>query len=224
MKITLSSFTILLALSFLVVDSYAQIESFYPEANKYCLMSGIGYFGLFCSIQSSTPVRDSICISPVPPDMLTFGDSTGREHKTNSCCFIIIDSTNQFSYELWQVSFDTGKKFIIPFDKEHFFRDSTFIWQFYIQLLVKKDNAVVDSLSPYFSLLEINHIKSKKPSFLKPDISLNNNTPIEIYDLMGRKVKTLSAHALVNWQVGRGVYVVRVVGERFINKKIMCLQ
>ena len=36
---------------------------------------------------------------------------------------------------------------------------------------------------------------------------------IEIYDLMGKKVKTLPATAKINWKEGNGIYIVRLVGK-----------
>jgi hypothetical protein len=52
--------------------------------------------------------------------------------------------------------------------------------------------------------------------------SLKNIKSIEIYDLMGRKVKTLPANA--NWKMRSGVYIVRYIGEGFVNKKILYLR
>jgi hypothetical protein len=48
---------------------------------------------------------------------------------------------------------------------------------------------------------------------------------IEIYDLMGRKVKTLPAGAtFLSLKKGNGVYVVRFVGKGFVQRKIMILK
>jgi hypothetical protein len=41
---------------------------------------------------------------------------------------------------------------------------------------------------------------------------------------MGRKIKTLPANAFVNWKDGKGIYIVRFVGERFLQKKIIILK
>ncbi len=52
---------------------------------------------------------------------------------------------------------------------------------------------------------------------------MKNIKTIEIYDLMGRKIKTLPANADVSkWQKGNGVYVVRYVGKnRNIQHKVV---
>ena len=45
--------------------------------------------------------------------------------------------------------------------------------------------------------------------------SLKNFKTVEVYDLLGRRVKTLPAKAFVNWKEGNGVYVVRLIGSNF---------
>jgi hypothetical protein len=49
----------------------------------------------------------------------------------------------------------------------------------------------------------------------------NSATTIEIYDLMGRKIKTIPANAPDKWQAGKGIYVVRFVGDGFVNRKVV---
>ena len=54
---------------------------------------------------------------------------------------------------------------------------------------------------------EINNLK---------DLSINNwesIKKIEIYDLSGRKIKTLPANADINWKEGNGIYIVRLIGK-----------
>jgi hypothetical protein len=52
--------------------------------------------------------------------------------------------------------------------------------------------------------------------------SLKNIKRIEIYDLLGRKIKTLPAGADVGkWKKGNGVYVVRFVGRDVVRRKVL---
>lgn len=57
------------------------------------------------------------------------------------------------------------------------------------------------------------------PQFVNSNFQ--NVKRIEIYDLMGRNVKTVSPNAFKNWKGISGIYMVRFIGDGFINKKIM---
>lgn len=48
---------------------------------------------------------------------------------------------------------------------------------------------------------------------IKSDFPLNNNMKVEIYDLMGRRVKTIPACEKIPWEEGNGMYIVRLVGK-----------
>ena len=160
---------------FITIDSNAQIEGFYPISNKYIITDAYNPFGLFCSIDNSTPVRDSISISSLSGEDLLFEDSLGKQHVIESCYFIIIDSSEEYSYELWQIYGNTGKKFIIPFDTYHIFPDSNFYCQFHLQLLVKKDNESVDSSSHNFEMWFVQSIKSEHSTLNKPDFIIQTS-------------------------------------------------
>lgn len=51
--------------------------------------------------------------------------------------------------------------------------------------------------------------------------SLKNMEKIEIYDLMGRKIKTFPAIAYTNWKTENGIFIMRFVGKGFVTKKII---
>jgi hypothetical protein len=70
-----------------------------------------------------------------------------------------------------------------------------------------------------------NYIIPEKNNF--KDLSINNwynIKTIEIYDLMGRKVKTLPADGFESWKKWNGVYVVRFVGTNVIQRKVVYLK
>ena len=48
---------------------------------------------------------------------------------------------------------------------------------------------------------------------IESDFPLNNDMKIEIYDLMGRIVKTIPACEKILWEEGYGMYIVRLVGK-----------
>jgi hypothetical protein len=52
-------------------------------------------------------------------------------------------------------------------------------------------------------------------------LTVNSLKTIEIYDLMGRKIKTLPANAFTNWKKGNGLYIVRFGGDFKKQYKIM---
>lgn len=52
----------------------------------------------------------------------------------------------------------------------------------------------------------------------------NGAETIELYDLMGRKVKTFFAHDFVNWKESSGVYIVRLRGKGFARQMKMVIK
>ena len=177
MKAKLFFVVFMLSMSFFTVDSYAQIEGFYPEvdmiyAGGECSPPGIKY-----SLLVSSPVRDSILISSVPDEWqsrMWYFDSSGNSHVVDNVYFISIDSSNKFNYEIWyhHNKSPSSIPMFVPFDSL-FVCDSQHVKPtFHLQLVVKKQNKIVDSLSQLFYAEFGLAIESEKIPLPKPDFSI----------------------------------------------------
>jgi hypothetical protein len=154
-------FAILLFILFLST-TYAQIEGFYPKGYKYYYIVNPNFEFKVLNLHSS-PIRDSISIERDEPFLEKFavGDSSGKFVYVRSFYFIIIDSLDIFSYELYYNNPLTGKP--IPFDSIFHFNGDVF----YLYLYVKKGNKIIDSAIQYISILNVDPIQSEKNAFLK---------------------------------------------------------
>jgi hypothetical protein len=199
---------------------------FYPSVDTALVNGGCCTPLIIARNLISTPVRDSISIEPGPNTLFYYIDSTGSQVTIDNYYFIVIDSLNEFDYELWYhpKSFSNFSPIIIPFDSSYYTHEN-----FYdIQLIVNKSGTKIDSFSQPFhadyglSVDDLDRIPNKfslsqnypnpfNPSttikFTIPQTPLSFGEGLEVrlivYDILGNEIVTL-----VNEEKKPGVYEV----------------
>ncbi|MGD8307177.1 MAG: T9SS type A sorting domain-containing protein [Ignavibacteria bacterium] len=201
---------------------------FYPFIDTVWIAGGCFPPDIIVSDLISTSIRDSITIEPSPNSWFFYYDSFGNQIPVDNYYFIVIDSLDQFDYELWY-----QPKSFPPFEAIQMFFDSTFyIYQneFDIQLLVKKDTLLIDFISQSFKVewgLDVEDdektpdefslyqnypnpfnpktkIRFFIPSNVKGEMS---NVILKVYDVLGGEITTL-----VNEEKSVGEYEVEFDG------------
>jgi hypothetical protein len=200
---------------------------FFPPLDTALVNGGCCTPQIIAKNLSSTSVRDSISIEPGPNTLFYYYDSTGTQTFLDNYYFIVIDSLDEFEYELWYhptaIPAAIGSnQFIIPFDTA-FYTDNNY---YDIQLIVKKNAEIIDSLSQPFHAdyglsveengkvptefsLEQNYPNPFNPStkikYHIPDQVWNDSrlVTLKVYDILGKEIATL-----VNEEKQPGTYEV----------------
>jgi hypothetical protein len=199
---------------------------FYPPVDTALVDGGCCTPQIIAKNLSSTSTRDSISIEPGLNTIFYYYDSTGTQIVIDNYYFIVIDSSDEFEYELWyhpKIA-DIYDQFIIPFDSI-FYTDNN---NYDIQLIVKKDGIRIDSLSQPFhadfglsvddlgTVLTEFSLSQNYPNPFNPSTKIKftiPNTPLSfgeglgvrlvVYDVLGNEIATL-----VNEEKQPGVYEV----------------
>jgi hypothetical protein len=192
---------------------------FYPPVDTALVNGGCCTPMIIAKNLSSTSVRDSISIEPGPYTVFYFIDSTGSYITIDNYYFIVIDSLNEFDYEVWYhpKSFTNFSPIIIPFDSSFYTHENFFD----IQLVVKKSGTAIDSFSQPFhadyglSVDDVGTIPSEfslyqnYPNPFNPStvisyqLLLSGMVTLKVYDTLGNEIATL-----VNEEKQSGVYEV----------------
>ena len=203
---------------------------FFPSVDTAQVLGGCTTPEIICKNLISTNERDSISIEPGFNTNFYYIDSSGYQIPLNNYYFIVIDSLDQYEYELWY-----HPKSFLPFNPILIAFDSTFYSnqnEFNIQLIVKKDGLRIDSLSqPFhadfglgveedgevpeaFSLSQnypnpfnpYTKIKYTIPSITLRQAQSDNWVTLKVYDVLGNEIATL-----VNEEKQPGTYEVKFI-------------
>jgi len=190
---------------------------FFPQFDTALVNGGCCTPQITAKNLSSTSIRDSISIEPGPFTMFYYIDSTGNQILIDNYYFIVIDSLNEFEYELWYhpKSFNIFTPIIIPFDSSFYTHENDYD----IQLIVSKNGFLIDSLSQPFHAdygldVESNDALPNKfslsqnfPNPFNPStvisyqLLVTSNVTLKVYDVLGNEIATL-----VNEEKQPGVY------------------
>ncbi|MDZ7623293.1 MAG: hypothetical protein U5J96_02440 [Ignavibacteriaceae bacterium] len=122
--------------------------NFFPSVDTALVNGGCTTPEFICKNLSSTNERDSISIEPGFNTYFYYYDSTGTQIPLDNYYFIVIDSLDEYDYELWfhPKSWPPYDPVIIPFDSIFYSEQN----KYDIQLIVKKNGMRIDSLSQPF--------------------------------------------------------------------------
>ena len=192
---------------------------FFPAVDTALVSGGCTTPEFTCKNLVSTNYKDSISIEPGFNTYFYYFDSSGTQIPLDNYYFLVIDSLNEYDYELW-----FHPKSYPPFDPVLIEFDSTFFSDrnnFNIQLVVKKDGLKIDSLSqPFHADFGLSVDDS---GIIPNEFSLSQNFPnpfnpvssiqyaigsrqfvtLKVYDILGKEVTTL-----VNEEKQPGTYEV----------------
>lgn len=198
--------------------------NFYPPNDTALVLGGCTTPEIICKNLISTNERDSISIEPGFNTNFYYIDSSGYQIPLDNFYFIVIDSLNQYDYELWYhpKSFPPFNFVLIAFDSTFYSNQN----EFDLQLIVKKNGLRIDSLSQPFHAdfglgveenkeipkafsLSQNYPNPFNPStkikFEIPDQVRNDSrlVTLKVYDILGNEIVTL-----VNEEKQAGTYEV----------------
>jgi len=199
---------------------------FFPPVDTALVQGGCTTPEFICKNLSSTNERDSISIEPGFNTFFYYLDSSGFQVPLDNYYFIIIDSLNEYEYELWY-----HPKTYPPFDPILILFDSTFYSgqnDFDIQLIVKKNGVQIDSFTqPFHADFGLSaegeegipnsfSLSQNYPNPFNPITTIKftiPNTPLSfgeglgvrliVYDILGNEITTL-----VNEEKQPGTYEV----------------
>lgn len=198
--------------------------NFFPTVDTAYINGGCCTPAITARNHSTNSSLDSISIEPSSNSIFYYIDSTGTLVNVDNYFFIVIDSLNEFDYELWYYpkANDNFDPIVVPFDSTYFIDYNNFDFQ----LIVKRNGEIIDSLSQPFHAdfglgIESNYefpdgfcLHQNYPNPFNPSTTIRFTiselrfTTLKIYDLLGREVATL-----VNEEKSAGEYEVEFVGE-----------
>jgi len=188
---------------------------FFPPVDTALVQGGCTTPEFRCKNLVGVNGRDSISIEPGFNTYFYYYDSTGTQIPLDNYYFLVIDSLNEFDYELWYYpkSFPPYEPVLIQFDSTFYSEQK----KFDIQLVVKKDGIRIHSLSqPFhadfglsvddsgiipneFNLSQnypnpfnpLTKIKYKIPSVTLRQAQSDNWVTLKVYDVLGNEIATL---------------------------------
>ena len=132
-------FTIILTISFKILS--AQNITFSPLSDTIKIIDASTSPEIICSVNPGI-LYDTILISPGFNTYFEYIDTLNQWQSTETCQFLIKDSSNQYDYELWYIPLGTLPYFQqVPFDT--FFYSYDYIFE--LKLLVKSQETHIDS-------------------------------------------------------------------------------
>jgi hypothetical protein len=187
-------------------QQYVQIN-FFPQVDTALVNGGCTTPEIICKNLSSTNERDSISIEPGFNTYFYYYDSTGTQITLDNYYFIVIDSLDEYNYELWfhPKSYPPFEPVLIEFDSI-FYSDQN---KYDIQLIVKKNGMRIDSLSQPFHadfglsvddsgifpnefILSQNYPNPFNPSTkIEFRIADFGFVTLKVYDILGNEIATL---------------------------------
>ena len=193
--------------------------NFYPPVDTALVNGGCTTPEIICKNLNSTNERDSISIEPGFNTYFYYYDSTGTQIPLDNYYFIVIDSLDEYDYELWfhPKSYPPFKPVLIKFDSIFYSEQN----KYDIQLIVKKNGMRIDSLSQPFHadfglsvddsgifpnefILSQNYPNPFNPSTkIEFRIADFGFVSLKIYDILGNEIVTL-----VNEEKQPGTYEV----------------
>lgn len=197
---------------------YVDIQ-FYPPVDTALVNGGCTTPEFTCRNLISTNERDSISIEPGFNTYFYYFDSTGTQIPLDNYYFLVIDSLNEFDYELWYhpKSFPPFNPVLIQFDSL-FLSEQNY---FDIELIVIKNNVQIGSfVQPFHADFGLGVEDSDRipnefwlsqnyPNPFNPRTVINYQLPVsgmvtlKVYDILGNEIATL-----VNEEKQPGTYEV----------------
>jgi hypothetical protein len=239
---TKTSFLTLLV-AVLVSDVSAQILGFFPKADTVRIRSGCSPPVIRSSLENGSMV-DTVAIVPGFNTNIWITDSSGRELPVQDVYFLVLDSLNSTSYELWvePAMEPPGSVILVPFD-------STIVIEpgiFNLKLRVRRRDAANDSLSQMFTARS--YPLSVRTTWGRVGYRLDQNFPnpfnsgttirftlehsgqvsLKVCDLLGEEIATLISEELpsgiyhAQWNAGglpSGVYFYRLQTAEFLQTR-----
>lgn len=194
---------LLIVMSFIILSkTYAQILGFYPEVDTLftaggCTPTQIKAF--------SVPGQNGIDTLKILPDWNTWFWSS-KYFSYTQVYFLISDSLKQDKTELWMNPlYENEKPILITPDSVIWFD----AYEYYLKLILKKDNIVIDSLSQFCkarigvgvkketdikgSRIQLSNIPNpfNQETLIKYEIIKNSNVQIIIYNIQGQQVEEI---------------------------------
>ena len=205
---------------------------FLPSVDTAFVGGGCTTPELICRNLISTNYRDSISIEPGFNTIFYYFDSTGYQILLDNYYFIVIDSLDEYDYEVWfhPKSYPPFEPTLIAFDS-FFYSDQN---DFDLQLVVKENGNRIDSLSQPFQADFGLNVDDSLNAYLPNNFKLFQNYPnpfnpstkikyeipfvethseaslqitLKVYDVLGNEVAIL-----VNEQKPAGDYIVAFNG------------
>jgi hypothetical protein len=238
---TISFLILLVALR--ISDVSAQILGFFPKADTVHIRSGCSPPVIRSSLEKGSMV-DTVTIVPGFNTDILITDSSGRDLPVRYVYFLVLDSLNSPSYELWIVPAmePSGSLTLVPFD-------STLVIEsgiFNLKLLVRRQDAAIDSLSQLFTARS--YPLSVRTTGGRAGYRLDQNFPnpfnsgttigfalehsgqvsLKVYNLLGEEIATLISEELPSgtyyrqWDAGglpSGVYFYRLQTTEFLQTR-----
>lgn len=200
---------------------------FFPPVDTALVNGGCTTPEIICKNLISTNERDSISIEPGFNTYFYYLDSSGYQVPLDNYYFIIIDSLDEYEYELWYYpkSFPPFEPVLIEFDST-FYSDQN---NFNLQLIVKKDGIqIVSFKQPFHADFGLSVETTEE---IPTDFNLSQNYPnpfnpktsiqyavssrqfvsLIVYDILGNEIATL-----VNEEKSAGTYEVEFSPESSI--------
>ena len=227
-------------------NSYTQIVGFYPPADTIGIGFGCTPPFIVCSVSPDLLGTDSIIVNPGWNTMMAVKDGLSWNF-IDYCFFLVEDSLDKFEYEVWYHP-QSFTPILVTFDSSFECYDLFFD----LQLIVKEQNIVIDSLSQLFEAKVGLSIEEENDLFLSHKFKLFQNYPnpfnpvttisfflpkaspvkVEIFDVVGNRIETLlnlnksaGAHEVQfdGSSLSSGIYLYRIQTGQFVDMKKMVL-
>ena len=232
---------------FKLIPVHQNLIEFHPPVDTALVLGGCTTPEIVCKNLVSTNERDSISIEPGFNTYFYYFDSSGYQVPLDNYYFIVIDSLNEFEYELWY------HPYIFPSDPALIEFDSIFFSDysnFDIQLIVKKNGLRIDSLSQPFHAdyglgvddgdfsTERFQLYQNYPNPFNPVTSVKyavgnrQLVSLIVFDILGKEVATLVSEEKTTGEyevefdgtdLPSGIYFYRLQSGNFVETKKMIL-
>jgi hypothetical protein len=233
--------------NFIPTPVNVQIQ-FFPPVDTALVNGGCTTPEIICKNLISTNGRDSISIEPGFNTYFYYYDSTGTQIPLDNYYFIVIDSLDEYQYEVWfhPKSWPPYDPVIIPFDSIFYSEQN----KYDIQLIVKKNGMRIDSLSQPFHAdfglsvddqdqipnefsLSQNYPNPFNPSTsIQYAVSNRQFVSLKVYDILGNEIAILVSEEKqpgtyeVEFEVRTlpsGIYFCQLKADKFVQTKKMVL-